>query len=92
MATIRVILAIIGKVLRRNNLHSSSSLMTENHDSLVGSNGSFACAGNAVVIAKSSSLLMKWIFAEDAVHIKFTDTSMQEIHRNLKRKVRKKNR
>jgi hypothetical protein len=92
MATVRVILAVIGKVLRRNNLHGSSGLMTEDHDALVGSNRSLACTGNTVVIAKSSSLLMKRILTKDAVHIKFTDTSMQEFHRNLKQKFRKKNR
>ena len=92
MATVRVILAVIGEVLRRNNLHSSSGLMTEDHDSFVGSNRSLACTGNAVVVAKSSSLLMKRILTEDAVHIKFTDTSMQEVYRNLKQKFRKKNR
>ena len=92
MATVRVILAVIGEVLRRNNLHSSSGLMTEDHDTLVGSNRSLARAGNTVVVAKSSSLLMKRILTEDAVHIKFTDTSMQEVHRNLKQKFRKKNR
>jgi hypothetical protein len=92
MATIRVILAVIGKVLRRNNLHGSSGLMTENHDTLVGSNRSLACAGNAVVKAESSSLFMKGILTENTIHILFTGKSMAPMGRNLKQKFRKKNR
>ncbi len=92
MATIRVILAVIGKILRRNNLHGSSGLMTENHNTLIGSNRSLACTGNAVIIAKSSSLLMKRILTKNAVHILFTGKSMAPMGRNLKQKFRKKNR
>ena len=90
ITAIRVILAVIGEVLRRNHLHSTSSFMAKNHDALIGSNRSLASAGDAVVETESGSLLMKRILAEDAVHIKFTDTSMQEVQRNLKRKVRQK--
>jgi hypothetical protein len=92
MATIRVILAVIGKVLRRNNLHGSSGLMTEDHNTLVGSNRSLACTGNTVVVTKSSSLFMKGILTENTIHILFTGKSMAPMGRNLKQKFRKKNR
>ena len=50
--------------------------MAENHYTLVGSNRALAGAGDTVVKAELNSLLMERIFAEDAVHIKFTDTSV----------------
>ena len=92
MAAVRVILAVIGEVLRRNNLHCTSSFMAKNHDALIGSNRSLTCTGDTIIKSKLDSLLVERIFAEDAVHIKFTDTSMQEARRNLQQKVRKKNR
>ena len=57
-------------------MHSSSGFMAENHYTLVGSNRALAGAGDTVVKAELNSLLMERIFAEDAVHIKFTDTSV----------------
>ena len=92
ITAIRVILAVIGEVLRRNNLHSTSSFMSENHNTLVGSNRPLTCTGDTIIESKLDSLLVERIFAEDAVHIKFTDTSMQEAQRNLQQKVRKNNR
>jgi len=71
---VRVILTIIGEILRRNNLHGTGSFMTENHNTLVGSNRPLAGTGNAVIKTELHSLLMKRIFTEDAVHIEFTDT------------------
>jgi hypothetical protein len=89
ITTVRVILAIIGEVLRRDNLHSTSSFMAKNHNTFIGSNRSLTSASHAIVETKSNSLFMKGILTENTIHILFTGKSMAPTGRNLKQRFRK---
>jgi len=64
--------------------------MPEYHNAFISCHRALRSTGNAVVKTEGDSLLMHSILTINAVHIKFTDTSMHSSQGNLKQEFQKK--